>query len=121
MMGGMGENAGRYFLGQLLSATEHIHDSECAHRDLKLENLLIDGELNVKIADFGFATTKNVKCLNSYRGTKSYMSPEIWEQKPYDGMQSDLFALGVILFVIVHGSFPFITAQTNDQYYHDII
>ena len=53
------------------------------------------------MADFGFASYKNVDALKSYRGTMTYMAPEIKEGKTYKGTQVDLFSLGVILFIIV--------------------
>ena len=55
------------------------------HRDLKLENILVDDGLTLKVADFGFATYKKINKLKSYRGTKTYMAPEIKEGKVYDG------------------------------------
>jgi serine/threonine protein kinase len=57
--------------------------------------------MNMKIADFGFACYKNVDNLKSYRGTMTYMAPEIKEGKTYDGTQIDLFSMGVIIFIIV--------------------
>lgn len=77
------------------------------HRDLKLENILVDDQLNLKVADFGFATFRNIHSLNSFRGSKTYMAPEIKYCKTYDGMQIDIFSMGVILFIIVQGIFPF--------------
>jgi len=88
-----------------------------AHRDLKLENILIDNDLNLKVADFGFATYKHFSKLKSYRGTKTYMAPEIKEGKTYDGRQIDIFSVGVILFIIVLGIFPFQEAKPDDYYY----
>ena len=67
----------------------------------------MDDRLNLKVADFGFATFRKIHTLKSYRGTKTYMSPEIKEGKVYDGMQVDLFSTAVILFIIVQGIFPF--------------
>jgi len=55
------------------------------HRDLKLENILVDENMDFKVADFGFATFKKIDRLKSYRGTMTYMAPEIKEGKQYDG------------------------------------
>lgn len=63
-----------------------MHGKGVVHRDLKLENILVDDKLNLKVADFGFATFRNVHKLKSYKGTKTYMAPEIKLQKQYDGM-----------------------------------
>ena len=87
------------------------------HRDLKLDNILVDDDLNLKVADFGFATWKKINRLVSYRGTKTYMAPEIKEHKVYDGRQADIFSAGVILFIIVQGIFPFSDALTDNEHY----
>lgn len=73
----------------------------------------------MKLADFGFAAfkKKDMKALSSYRGTKTYMAPEIKQSKLYDGYKSDIFSVGVILFVIVHGIFPFSEAKQEESYY----
>jgi len=90
------------------------------HRDLKLENILVDDSMNLKVADFGFATYKKINKLNSYRGTMTYMAPEIKEGKTYDGKQIDMFSTGVILFIIVQGIFPFKEAK-KDEYFYNLI
>ena len=84
-MGAMGEDAGRFFLLQMVDSMEYMHSRRVVHRDLKLENILIDEQLNLKIADFGFACYKSIDCLKSYRGTMTYMAPEIKEGKTYKG------------------------------------
>jgi len=100
----MGEDGGRFFMNQMLDVLSYMHGKGVVHRDLKLENILVDDEMNLKVADFGFATFKNVHKLKSYRGTMTYMAPEIKTLKSgqsYDGMQIDLFSTAVILFIIV--------------------
>jgi len=118
--GGMGEDAGRYFLTQMLDVLGYMQSKNVVHRDLKLENILVDDQINLKVADFGFATYKKINKLKSYRGTMTYMAPEIKEGKQYDGRQIDIFSTGVILFIIVQGIFPFKEAK-KDEYFYNLI
>jgi serine/threonine protein kinase len=69
----------------MLSAMEYMESMKITHRDLKLENILIDCDLNLKIADFGYASFQKTDFLSSYRGTFTYMAPEIKEGKKYVG------------------------------------
>ena len=101
----------------MVDAVEYMHTRRVVHRDLKLENILIDEQLNLKIADFGFACYKSIDSLRSYRGTMTYMAPEIKEGKQYKGTQVDMFSLGVILFIIVQGIFPFKEARKEEYFY----
>ena len=117
-MGRMGEDAGRYFMHQMIDALVYMQAKGVSHRDLKLENILVDENLNLKIADFGFATYKNVETLKSYRGTQTYMAPEIKEGKIYNGKEIDIFSTGVILFIIVLGIFPFKEAKRSEYFYN---
>ena len=117
-MGAMGEDAGRFFLHQMLDSVDYMHQRRVVHRDLKLENILIDDNLNLKLADFGFACYKNIDNLKSYRGTMTYMAPEIKEGKHYKGTNVDMFSIGVILFIIVQGIFPFKEARKEEYFYN---
>jgi serine/threonine protein kinase len=119
-MGGMGEDGGRYFLSQMIEVLSYMQGKGVVHRDLKLENILVDDNLNLKIADFGFATYKKIDRLKSYRGTMTYMAPEIKEGKVYNGKQVDMFSTGVILFIIVQGIFPFKEAK-KDEYFYNLL
>lgn len=117
-MGAMGEDVGRYFARQMLEQLEYMNNENIVHRDIKLENILVDQNMNLKLADFGFATNKNITQLNSFRGTQSYMAPEIRQGKVYDGRQTDIFSFGVVLFTLVVGYFPFSKADLKDQFYN---
>lgn len=119
-VGGMGEDAGRFFMTQMLDVLTYMQGKGVVHRDLKLENVLVDDQLNLKVADFGFATYKKINKLQSYRGTMTYMAPEIKEGKVYDGKQIDIFSTAVILFIIVQGIFPFKEAK-KDEYFYNLI
>ena len=98
---GLDESVARRYFKQIVQAIHYCHKLHVVHRDLKLENILVDDQFNLKLADFGFATYKSIDALTSYRGTMTYMAPEIKEGKTYKGTQVDLFSLGVILFIIV--------------------
>ena len=119
-VGGMGEDGGRFILNQMLDVLTYLNNKGVVHRDLKLENILVDDQMNLKVADFGFATFKKINKLNSYRGTMTYMAPEIKEGKQYDGRQIDIFSTGVILFIIVQGIFPFKEAK-KDEYFYNLL
>jgi serine/threonine protein kinase len=116
--GPMGEDAGRLFMNQITNVVSYMQEKKVVHRDIKLENVMLADDLTLKLVDFGFAAyKKDIKQLKSYRGTKTYMAPEIKEGKTYDGRTTDIFSFGVILFVIVHGIFPFSEARQDEAYY----
>jgi len=117
----MGEDGGRFFLDQIITVVEYLHNKSIVHRDLKPENMLVDENLNLKVTDFGFATSKNIDALLSFRGSKRYMAPEIKEEKKYDGRKTDIFSIGVILFVLVQGIFPFREGNKDDYFYKLLI
>ena len=104
-------------MDQLSNAITYMHERRVVHRDLKLENILLDENMNLKIADFGFATFNKIGKLYSYRGTKTYMAPEIKEGRVYDGRKADIFSAGVILFIWVQGIFPFAEATAQSEHY----
>ncbi|KAL9650533.1 hypothetical protein ABK040_004752 [Willaertia magna] len=103
--------ARRYFQ-QLVCAIEYCHKQGIAHRDLKPENLLLDSRDNLKITDFGLSSivaNKHGKqqLLTTTCGTPNYVSPEVIKEKGYDGFISDIWSMGVILFVMLSGKLPF--------------
>jgi serine/threonine protein kinase len=78
---------------------------------------MIDDHYKVKLVDFGFSQYRNIKTLKDRVGTPNYMAPEILEGREYNGQKADVFALGVIIFTLVQGIFPFEEASDEDRYY----
>ncbi|CAG9326094.1 unnamed protein product [Blepharisma stoltei] len=105
------------FFQQIVQGIEYCHSKNITHRDIKLENILLDKDQNVKIIDFGFATCMaSTKTTRLFCGTPSYMAPEILSNKDYIGNPVDIWALGVLLFVMLCGFFPFKGANDRDLY-----
>uniref|UniRef100_UPI00359018EE serine/threonine-protein kinase SIK2 n=1 Tax=Myxine glutinosa TaxID=7769 RepID=UPI00359018EE len=101
------EEAKRKFL-QIVSAVDYCHQRGIVHRDLKAENLLLDGNMNVKLADFGFGNFyQKGELLATSCGSPPYAAPEVFEGLEYDGPQLDVWSLGVVLYVLVCGTLPF--------------
>ncbi|XP_048459141.1 serine/threonine-protein kinase SIK1 isoform X2 [Rhincodon typus] len=93
---------------QILMAVEYCHNHHIVHRDLKSENLLLDDNMNIKIADFGFGNFyKHGESLSTWCGSPPYAAPEVFEGKEYEGPHIDIWSLGVVLYVLVCGSLPF--------------
>jgi serine/threonine protein kinase len=97
----------------------YLHANGIVHRDLKLDNILIDpsDQNRIKIIDFGFSikATADQK-LTLHCGTPHYMDPDISKKKDYNGQAADVWALGVILFILLTGKLPFFGEFEQDLY-----
>ncbi|RWS07433.1 testis-specific serine/threonine-protein kinase 3-like protein [Dinothrombium tinctorium] len=107
------EDKAKVWFRQIAEGLKYIHSLGIAHRDLKSENILLDKNGNVKITDFGFSRTcydpQSGKRLLSetYCGSAAYVAPEVLKGQPYNPMLSDIWGLGVVLYVMVNNALPF--------------
>ncbi|KAF7760274.1 hypothetical protein Agabi119p4_10950 [Agaricus bisporus var. burnettii] len=106
--GRLTEDETRILFGQLCLAVAYLHESGIVHRDLKLENVLLDEHCRVKLGDFGFAREYDRNnFMQTFCGTTGYASPEMLEGKKYQGPEVDVWSLGIILYCLLTGTLPF--------------
>ncbi|KAL3434754.1 kinase-like domain-containing protein [Aspergillus tetrazonus] len=94
---------------QLVGAVSYVHSKQCVHRDLKLENILLDKHENVKLCDFGFTREYEGKAsyLQTFCGTVCYSAPEMLKAEKYAGEKVDVWSLGIILYALIAGELPY--------------
>lgn len=106
--GGFGEDEARTFFEQILSAVFYCHERNIIHRDIKHQNLLLDSEYKIKLIDFGLSNfMEKGKLRSTFCGTPAYASPEMILGNKYTGPEVDVWSLGVVLYSMITGVFPF--------------
>lgn len=117
---GVDDELANFYFKQLVNAVDYIHQKGVAHRDIKPENILVSKEGDLKLADFGLATVVRRKnrpkrLCHEACGSPPYMAPEIVGDSAYDAIQSDVWACGIVLFVLLTGQIPW----QEPNYGHD--
>jgi serine/threonine protein kinase len=119
--GRFSDKLARYYFKQFIEALEYMHSKGFVHRDIKTENILLDSNYKLKLADFGFSAPMEGRdgsgVLKTAKGTEGYMAPEILAGLPYSGEKADLFAAGVLLFIMIAQHPPFRKASPRDGFY----
>lgn len=105
----LSEKVAKKFFRQLLSAVDYLHEAGIVHRDLKIENVMVEEETgNIKLIDFGLSNFHDPQhLLTTYCGSLYFAAPELLHGRPYCGPEVDVWSLGVILYVMVTGQVPF--------------
>ena len=113
------EDISRKLFYDLVKAVETCHKCGITHGDIKLENILLSSNFNIKLIDFGFAKRIDEGLISSLTGTKGYAAPECFTSstKEYQGIPSDIFSLGVVVFLLVMGFYPFEKPNYTDNRY----
>eukprot|EP01119_Soliformovum_irregulare_P003086 TRINITY_DN13389_c0_g1_i1.p1 TRINITY_DN13389_c0_g1~~TRINITY_DN13389_c0_g1_i1.p1 ORF type:complete len:259 (-),score=50.81 TRINITY_DN13389_c0_g1_i1:42-818(-) len=112
--GPMTERMCRSIFRQVVEATVFLHHRGIAHRDIKLDNIMVDLKFKTKLIDFGLCETVEASQCVDHVGSAEYCAPEISGRGPkYNGFQADVWSLGIVLFAMLHSCFPYTKVQLN--------
>ena len=109
------ERQAKFIFRQLMLGVTYMHSQGVVHRDLKLENILLDSSGNVKIGDFG-VSRRIFKDQTLYEqcGTPTYIAPEVMSDSGYKGFKVDIWSAGICLFHLLHGHVPLAATDLDD-------
>ena len=114
----LGEKTAKILFSQIIQGIKYIHSRGIVHRDIKLENILLDLNNIIKICDFGVGKLiKPSTILKDQCGTPVYMAPEIIKGKGYYGFPVDIWSAGIALFIMLSGTLPFNKSKENGLEY----
>ncbi|XP_040597038.1 sperm motility kinase X-like [Mesocricetus auratus] len=120
-VGSLEESEVRRLFTQILLAVEYCHSNHIAHRDIKANNILLDSRGDAKLCDFGLAANVTPgQLLKDFCGTLLYCAPELFAEEAYDAYATDMWSLGVLLFLMVVGRFPF-RVSSSKRVRHQIL
>ena len=111
----LSEKYAKFVFKQIMEGIAYLHDNGVVHRDIKLDNILLDGHGNIKIADFGVSRKViDNEILFEQCGTPAYIAPEIVRELGYKGYPVDIWSAGVCLYAMLYGNVPFKANQMGD-------
>ena len=111
----LAESEARKIFKQIVFGLGHIHSRGVLHRDIKLDNILLDTDFHVKICDFGVSKIiTRSEIIREQCGTPAYIAPEIIVNKGYKGFYIDHWSLGIVLYAILCGSIPFKASNMDE-------
>ena len=111
----LNEKMAKFVFKQIMEGLLYIHQNGVVHRDIKLDNILLDGHGNIKIADFGVSRKfVDNEILFEQCGTPAYIAPEIVRELGYKGFPVDIWSAGVCLYAMLYGNVPFKANQMGD-------
>jgi serine/threonine protein kinase len=111
--GSLDETKARNFCRQIVDALIHCHERKIAHHDVKLENMLLAADRTLRLSDFGLSQRVTADGISAFSGSPLYMAPEIFSLQPHNE-RVDVWSLGICLYVMVTGTFPFIANTFED-------
>jgi len=110
------EVSAKVIFKQIIEGLGYIHKKRILHRDIKLDNILLDGKGNVKIADFGVSKlVKPGDVMHEQSGTPAYIAPEILREEGYSGFKADIWSAGVVLYAMLCGTVPFKASNMKER------
>ena len=102
------EDAARFLFKQIITGLAACHAKNVLHRDIKLENVLLTSQGEVKICDFGVSKLMTPgETMSEQCGTPAYIAPEVFRNEGYSGFASDVWSAGVVLYAMIFGAVPF--------------
>ena len=117
----MCESEARHIFRQIVYSIAYVHSSSVAHRDIKLDNVILDSRKRPKICDFGICmiTSKGQK-ISERSGTPAYLAPEVALNDSYEGFISDVWSLGIVLYAMIYATVPF-KVETLEEYKFELL
>jgi serine/threonine protein kinase len=113
----LSEKVAKFIFRQIIEALQYIHSNNIIHRDIKLDNILIDLNNTIKLCDFGVSKQiKENEVIYDQCGTPAYIAPEILRNEGFQGYAADVWSAGIVLYAMVQGRVPFFTKEVQDLY-----